>query len=463
MGVVRGEKFCKARWVPRLPVSSFFQHCQHEYIVYDDFMEREIHWSETREADGYRLPGPEHLGRWAAAAMVLSILLHVLIFFALDRVRIVLGFDQTEELATAPVNVRRVEVEPYEPEAVAPIEDTVTPPDDSAALLEEIDLLDLLPENEEIDITPSAVDPEYALKMSNPLAAGELDAIEAEISKNLDLESDLPEFGRMEEELKPAAVGQIIVDPGALQLDEDSTTAFTDDLIKKGNQGLVENGSLDGMESLDDLLDLPADLLLSKKTLLPSDLLFEFNRAELRESAKVGLMKLALLIDKNPGLYCWIEGHTDLIGSDEANFQLSLRRAEAVKSYLVESMRMNPERIFTLGYGETQPIITSGDADAQAPNRRVEIKMRKTPPSDQPVYVAPRAELVEPVVDEQPEPEPPKAVLVKPNRKPLQALPVEEELETPRAVAIPELALPERAIPVEDIPPPPLKAEPVEP
>lgn len=43
-------------------------------------MEQEYRWSDTRDADGYRLPGPEHLGRWAAAAMFVSILLHVLVF-----------------------------------------------------------------------------------------------------------------------------------------------------------------------------------------------------------------------------------------------------------------------------------------------------------------------------------------------------------------------------------------------
>ena len=65
--------------------------------------------------------------------------------------------------------------------------------------------------------------------------------------------------------------------------------------------------------------------------MLPSDLLFEFNSAELRESAKVGLMKLALLMDRNPNLYCWIEGHTDLVGGDDFNLDLSIRRAEAVQ------------------------------------------------------------------------------------------------------------------------------------
>ncbi len=272
--------------------------------------------------------------------------------------------------------------------------------------------------------------------------------IETQLSSNFDIDTDLPEFGRMEEDLKPAAVGQITVDPGAVDVDDGEMKSFTDELVKRGNEGLVDNGKLDGVESLDELLDLPPNLLLSKKTLLPSDLIFEFNRAELRESAKVGLMKLGLLMDKNPELYCWIEGHTDLVGGDEFNLVLSEKRAEAVKDYLVASMRMDPDRIVTRGYGKTQPLVTEGDADAQAPNRRVEIKMRKTPPTDEPIKITPKAMPVEPA--------PPKAILIKPKVKP--------EPEPPKAMIIPERE-PEvlKAQPVEEDAPAPLRALPVEP
>jgi outer membrane protein OmpA-like peptidoglycan-associated protein len=296
--------------------------------------------------------------------------------------------------------------------------------------------------------------------MSNPLSSGEMDATVTEVTSKFDLEANLPEFGRMPTDLPPAAVGQIIVDPGAVQVDDGNMSHFTDDLIKKGNEGLVDQGKLDGIESLDQMLDLPANLLLSKKTLLPSDLLFEFNRAELRESAKVGLMKLALLIDKNPSLYCWIEGHTDLIGSDEVNFTLSERRAEAVKEYLVKSLRLETEKIFARGFGKTQPLVTAGDAEAQAPNRRVEIRMRNTPPPKGAIRRAPvpEPEKAQPV--EVP-PQPPKAVLVKPN---LKAIPVEEP-EPPKAEIVPPRAqiVPPRATPVEEAPVAVPRALPIEP
>ena len=427
-------------------------------------MEQEFRWSTARDTESYRPTGPDHLGRWATVALVVSILLHVVLFFSLDQVKFAFGIMKAGDLVTAPIDISRVEVKPYD-ESTPPTETIVTPPNGTAALLDEIDLLEILPKEVEIDIVPSVDDPEYALKMSNPLASGEVDEKVNEISSKFDLSANLPDFGRMTTELQPAAVGQITVDPGSVKVDDGEMANFTDELIKKGNQGLVDQGKLDGVESLDQLLDLPANLLLSKKTLLPSDLLFEFNRAELRESAKVGLMKLALLIDKNPSLYCWIEGHTDLIGSDEMNFKLSERRAEAVKSYLVKSMRMNPERIFTRGFGKTQPLVIEGDANAQAPNRRVEIRMRKTPPPKGEIK-APKAKPV--IVQSEPQPEPPRAVLVKPN---LRAIPAEEP-EPLRAEPVPPLAepvppraepVPPRAEPIEEMPADPPRAVPIEP
>ena len=361
--------------------------------------------------------------------MLVSILLHVLVFFALDQMKVAFKFEQAQELATRPIDVRQVEIRPMDLEKSLPPENVIVPPKDSAALLDEVELLDILPKDHEIDIKPAVVEAEYALQMKNPAKEGSPEATALEISAGLEMDADLPEFGREPENIKPAEVGQLSVDPGAVTADDNEIGKFTDDLIKKGANGKVENGTLDGVTSLDNLLDLPANILLSKKTMLPSDLLFEFNSSELRESAKVGLMKLGLLMDRNPGLYCWIEGHTDLVGGDEFNLNLSIKRAEAVKEYLVSSLRMDRSKILTRGFGRYEPLITTGTAAEQAANRRVEIRMRKTPPTEAQRKIEPQKAAV---VEEAPAP---KAILVKPKR----ALPVEEES-----------------------PPPPLRANPIE-
>lgn len=411
-------------------------------------------WSEVRGGGTYRLPGPEHLGWWAAVAMLLSILLHVAVFIALDRMKIALRFEQARELNTGSINVRQVEVRPMEIEESATPEDVIQPPKDTAALLEEVELLAALPKDVEIDIKPDIEEAEYALQMKNPAAAGDPAAVAMDVSTGLEIDTDLPELGREPERLKPAEIGQVTVDPGALETDDSDLGKFTEELIKRGAGGQVEQGALDGIASLDDLLDLPPNILLAKKTMLPSDLLFEFNKAELRESAKVGLMKLALLMDRNPDLYCWIEGHADLIGGDEFNLDLSIRRAEAVKAYLVGTLRMDAAKIHTRGFGRYAPIIIQGGAEEQAINRRVEIRMRKTPPTGEQLKVTPKKAAV---VEEAP---PPKAVLVKPKR----ALPVEEPPVAPRATPVDPPAAPPaapRAMPVEEAPSVP-RALPVE-
>jgi hypothetical protein len=178
--------------------------------------------------------------------------------------------------------------------------------------------------------------------------------------------------------------------------------------------------------------------------MLPSDLLFEFNSAELRESAKVGLMKIGLLMDRNPDLYCWIEGHTDLVGGDEFNLDLSIRRADAVRTYLIESMRMDASKIITRGFGRYTPLVITGDENEQAANRRVEIRMRKTPPTEEQMKIAPKRA---PIIEEAPPETPPAAPVVEPAPAP-----------APRAV----LVKPQRALPLEDLEPP-MKAEPVDP
>lgn len=393
-------------------------------------------WSDLRGGGTYRLPGPEHLGWWAAVAMVFSILFHLAVFVVLDRMKVSLRFEQARELNTRAIQVQQVEVRPIDPIREIPEETVITPPEDAATLLEEVDLLSVLPAEAEVDIAPRIDQAEYALQMADPLQSGDPTAPTEEIPSNLEIEADLPEFGREPIALQPAATGQVTIDPGRMELEDAELGNFTEEVLKQGAGGKLDRGALEGLSSLDELLKLPADVLVGSKTMLPGDLLFEFNSAELRESAKVGLMKLALLMDRNPKMFCWIEGHTDLIGGAEFNLELSKRRAEAVKTYLAESMRMDASRIITRGFGWGDPLVTSGDEQQQSINRRVEIKMRNQPPAE-PRPTDPPASTAAPAT--------PQAESQAP-RVP-RAQPVPEEPAAPRAQAVE--APPLRAVPVE--------------
>jgi OOP family OmpA-OmpF porin len=335
-------------------------------------------WRASRETTPLRLPGPDNMGWWVAVAFFVAVILHVAAFFALGHIKISQGILPAEEIVTEHVNLEPVEVLPPDQDLVVP-EEVVEPPPPAANLLEEIDMLAKLPEDTEMDIQPDLAEPEFAVRLENPAMEGDPAGLVVDPAAGIDLDTSLPELGRTDDTLPLAAESQVIVDPGASVADDSNLDRFAEDLLKKGAGGVVQAGSLDGVVTLDDMAGLSPDVLVGKKTMLPSDLLFEYDSAELRESARVGMMKLALIIDRNPNLYCWIEGYSDLYGTETYNLDLSRRRANAVREYLVNTLRLDGTKIMPRGYGMAKPLVPSGTVEEQAPNRRVEIRMRRTP------------------------------------------------------------------------------------
>jgi len=105
--------------------------------------------------------------------------------------------------------------------------------------------------------------------------------------------------------------------------------------------------------------------------------LFEYDSATLRKEAIETLSKLGILIERNPRATFSIEGYTDSFGTSEYNKKLSTARAEAVKTWLVTNMKLDPAKIQTKGLGSTKFITpATGSREEQAPNRRVEIVIR---------------------------------------------------------------------------------------
>lgn len=97
---------------------------------------------------------------------------------------------------------------------------------------------------------------------------------------------------------------------------------------------------------------------------------FEYNSALLTAESRKILEELAANLKKYPRLRIELQGHTDSVGSDSYNRSLSQRRAEAVRTYLIER-GVSADRLTARGYGEAQPI-ESNDTDAgRARNRRV--------------------------------------------------------------------------------------------
>ena len=426
-------------------------------MPYDEGMEGRFDWHVPTHVRGREsfLPATDRLGWWIVISLCAAIVLHIILFISLGHVKMGIGWTTTEEFITEPLVVRPVEEE-LPPEILPAEAEVLTPEPDRTKLVDDVEILQLLKEPE-LEMKPEISEASFDadLSIEAPALAGDPAGDKIDVAGAVDIAAeDWESLGKTEALSPMAAQGQMIVDPGSDIAETETLDSFMRDLIKKGSAGKAVDGKLDGTSSLDEIAGLPENVLITKTTMLPGDLLFEYNSAELRSSSKVGMQKIALVMDLNPQLYCWIEGHTDSYGGDDFNYDLSLRRAESVKAFLV-GMGMDPQKIRTKGLGKHHPIVAQGSQEEQSINRRVEIKMRKTiPQSDEPL--PPRAQ----VVESPPEPAPPKATPIR--VKPMRALPVEEAIPEPPKVAVPvsEEPAPPKAAPVEEEAPP--RAAPVE-
>jgi outer membrane protein OmpA-like peptidoglycan-associated protein len=107
-----------------------------------------------------------------------------------------------------------------------------------------------------------------------------------------------------------------------------------------------------------------------------SQINFDFNSAVIKKESFSALDEAVKVLKTHDGLHFVIEGHTDNVGTDEYNKNLSNSRAKAVMNYFV-SKGIPSARISSMGYGEAKPIATNDTEEGRAKNRRVEIKATK--------------------------------------------------------------------------------------
>ena len=113
---------------------------------------------------------------------------------------------------------------------------------------------------------------------------------------------------------------------------------------------------------------------VAEKVTFAADVLFDFDKSVVKPEGK---SKLDDLANKVRGVNLEVViaiGHADSIGSDAYNQKLSVRRAESVKAYLV-SKGIEPNRVYTEGKGEKQPVADNKTREGRAKNRRVEIEV----------------------------------------------------------------------------------------
>ncbi len=106
------------------------------------------------------------------------------------------------------------------------------------------------------------------------------------------------------------------------------------------------------------------------------DVLFEFDKAALLPGARHNLEPLAEFLREHAKRQLIIEGHTDNVGSSEYNEKLSLRRAQAVREYLI-GHGIDRNRMTTAGYGERYPVASNNSEAGRQQNRRVNVVILK--------------------------------------------------------------------------------------
>jgi outer membrane protein OmpA-like peptidoglycan-associated protein len=103
-----------------------------------------------------------------------------------------------------------------------------------------------------------------------------------------------------------------------------------------------------------------------------SDVLFAFNKYELKTDAQVKLAKISGILLTYPNLKVQVEGYTDNIGSDEYNLKLSEERATTVQAFLIEQ-GVQPGSVTAQGYGMADPVADNSTNAGRAANRRVSL------------------------------------------------------------------------------------------
>ena len=280
----------------------------------------------------------------------------------LDNIRVVVKEPPKEEKLQEAQEQELVEQQPQE------IEEIKHEP-------EEIDILDV--DVPELVMAPGPTELAVAEPVYAPEEMTEVSELPpAQLDLNTLQTKELTEEALAIPEPTPVNNNEVIANATAQsEVLEDASSLMEQDLRKAASDD--GNAKLPG--DTRSLAQLMGEANLGAKSgvaRLGADVLFGFNECQLKNSARITMLQLAALIQKNPETYFLIEGHTDSIGGAAYNALLGLQRAAAVRAWLVGN-GVPVEYVYIRSCGSSMPLApTTGTREQQNLNRRVEIHMR---------------------------------------------------------------------------------------
>lgn len=192
-----------------------------------------------------------------------------------------------------------------------------------------------------------------------------------EVAKQKAAENDVAKSGMQREQLRlEARTQQAESAQRAAQQAQMQAESAQQQAVAAQQQAASANAQNAALQA--ELADLAAKKTERGMVITLGDVLFGTDRAALTSDGRDTARKLGRILGENPQRTVLIEGFTDSTGGSAHNLELSQRRAEAVRTTLLD-MGVSPERIASKGYGAAFPVASNDSAGDRQLNRRVEI------------------------------------------------------------------------------------------
>ncbi len=318
---------------------------------------------------------------WLLVGLLVSLALHGALCGYFYRTVFMPSNTQTEERVQVPTfKVKNIEMQPLDKAAAdnsnpaakpEPDKTDVQLPDEKKSfdqLLDDVhastalpdDTRDVLPETPKVDQNPDSVMTEIEQSSSQTLSKS------PNATREQNLLNDSATSGRPQ----PALTGTELAT---------STTIKRPNTFNKlpGDSSGPTRNKVPGFSDLDSLLSQKGPLGSGTKFKMPDNQLFLYDSADLQPTAVAELQKVATLIKRNQKATFTVEGYTDSLGSPDYNLDLSQRRADSVKEYLVNVMGINPAQIETRGYGASKFLVAPRPVMANSPEEQMEIDRQR--------------------------------------------------------------------------------------